>query len=79
MGQKIAELGISRLLLQFELTNGYEMMHKVWSSVEEVPYCLLRSSTKFQGHLGQKKITNLDLNWAFLVWNSSFNSLMGLK
>ena len=33
-------LGVSRLLLQFEYyTNGYEMMHKVWSRVGEVPYC----------------------------------------
>ena len=31
-------LGISGLLLQFEFTNGYEMMHKAWSSIEEVPY-----------------------------------------
>ena len=32
-------LGVSRLKLQFEFTNGYEMMHKAWSSIEEVPYC----------------------------------------
>ena len=25
--------------LQFEFTDGYEMMHKDWSSIEEVPYC----------------------------------------
>ena len=30
--------GISRLYLQYEFTDGYEMMHKVWSSIEEVPY-----------------------------------------
>ena len=30
--------------LQFEFTNGYEMMHKTWSSTEEVPYCFSRSS-----------------------------------
>ena len=26
------------------------MMHKAWSSIEEVPYCFSRSSVKFQGH-----------------------------
>ena len=25
------------------------MMHKAWSSIEEVPYCFSRSSVKFQG------------------------------
>ena len=29
--------------LQFEFTDGYGMVHKAWSSKEEVPYC-------FQGH-----------------------------
>ena len=33
--------------LQFEFTDGYEMMHKVCSSIEEVPYCFSRSSIKF--------------------------------
>ena len=26
-------------LLEFEFTNGFEMMHKAWSSIEEVSYC----------------------------------------
>ena len=26
------------------------MLHKAWSSIEEVPYCFWRSSVKFQGH-----------------------------
>ena len=30
-------LGVSGLLVQFEFTNGYEVMHKAWSSIEEVP------------------------------------------
>ena len=30
------------------------MMHKAWHSVEEVPYCFLRSSVKFPGHMGPK-------------------------
>ena len=32
-------LGVSRLQLQFKFTGGYKMMHKAWSSIEEVPYC----------------------------------------
>ena len=32
-------LGVSGLQLQFEFTNGYEMLHKAWNSIEEVPYC----------------------------------------
>ena len=55
-----------------------EMMHKDWSSLEEVPYCFLRSSVKFWGHTEQK-ITDFDLNGAFLDCNSTFNSLMDLK
>ena len=47
-------LGVSGLLLQFEFTNGYEMVHKAWSSIEEVPYCFSRSSVKFQGHTALK-------------------------
>ena len=47
-------LGVSGLLLQFEFPNGYEMLHKAWSSIEEVPYCFWRSSVKFQGHTAKK-------------------------
>ena len=28
------------------------MMHKAWSSIEEVSYCFSRSSIKFQGNVG---------------------------
>ena len=38
------KLGVSGLYLQFEITDGYEMMHKAWSSIEDVPYCFSRSS-----------------------------------
>ena len=65
MAKKIVDvlpkMGVSGLLLQFEFTDGYEMMHKAWSSIEEVPSCFSRSSIKFQGHTGQK-ITNIDPN-----------------
>ena len=49
-------LGVSGLYLQFEITDGYEMMHKAWSSLEEVPCCFSRSSVKFQGHIALKNL-----------------------
>ena len=58
------KLGVSGQQLQFEFTDGYEMLHKAWNSKGEVPYCFPRSSIKFQGHTGQN-ITNIDPNWAF--------------
>ena len=71
-------LGVSGLLLQFEYTNGYEMMHKAWSSVEEVPYCFSRSSVKFQGHTALK-IAEFDPDWAFPDYNCSLNTQMATK
>ena len=56
----------------------YEMMHKAWSSIEEVPYCFSRSSVKFQGHTALK-IVEFDPNWAFPDSNSSFNTPMAAK
>ena len=38
------------------LANGFEMMRKAGSSIEEVPYCFSRSFIKSQGHTGQKSI-----------------------
>ena len=35
------------------------MMHKIWSSIEEVSYCFSRSSVKFQGHWAEKIIIPL--------------------
>ena len=54
------------------------MMHKAWSSIEEVPYCFSRSSNKFQGHTALK-IAEFDPDWAFPDCNSSLNSPMGMK
>ena len=51
---------------------------EVPGSIEEVPYCFLRSSIKLQGHTA-KKIANFDQNWAFPDCNSSLNSLMDMK
>ena len=54
------------------------MMHKAWSSMEEVPYCFWRSSVKFQGHIALK-IVKFDSNWGFPDCNSSLNSPMAMK
>ena len=54
------------------------MMHRVWSSIEEVPYCFSRSYIKFQGHTALK-IVEFDPNWAFPDCNSSLNSPMAMK
>ena len=54
------------------------MMHKAWSSIEEVPYCFSRSSLKFLGHIALK-IVEFDPNWAFPECNSSLNSPMAMK
>ena len=72
------ELGVSGLVLQFEFTNGFEMVHTAWLSKEEVSYCFSMSSVKFQGHTRQK-IADFDPNWAFPDCNSSLNSPMALK
>ena len=54
------------------------MMHKAWSSSEEVPYCFSRSSVKFQGHTALE-IVEFDPNWAFPDCNSSLKSPMATK
>ena len=46
------KLRVFGLLLQCEFTDGFEMMHKAWCSIEEVPYYFSRSSVKYQGHMG---------------------------
>ena len=49
------------------------MMHKVWSRIEEVPYCFFRSSIKCLGHTGWK-IDDLDQIWARLLgWSQLSN------
>ena len=54
------------------------MMHKDWSSIEEVPYSFSRLSVKFQGHRA-KEIFILNQNWDFSDCNSSLNSQMAMK
>ena len=47
------------MLLKFELTNGYEMIHKAWSGIKVMPYCFWGSSVRFLGDTA-KKILNFD-------------------
>ena len=63
----LPKLAISRLSYKFEFTNGYKIMHKAWSSIEEVPYCISMSSVKFQGHTGQKML--------ILTWIERFRTV----
>ena len=63
---------------QFEISDGYQIIHKAWSITKEVPYCFLRSYAKLQGHTA-KKIIEFDQAWAFSGRNSSLDSMMDLK
>ena len=63
------------------------MLHKAWSSIEEVPYCFSRSSIKFQG-LGEKKLSILTQIrrfqtvtpvWIHIWWWNDAYSLIMLK
>ena len=60
---------------RIEFTNGYEMLHKAWRDIEEVPYCFCRSYVKFLGHTALR-IVEFDPDWAFPDYNSSLNSSM---
>ena len=76
--RSLPNVAVSGLWLQFEFTDGYEMMHKAWCNIEEVLFSFPKSTVKFQVHMGQK-YTDFDLNWTFPGYNSSFNSPMALK
>ena len=54
------------------------MIHKAWSNIEEVPYCISRASSNFEV-TRDKKIANFYLNWAFPDCNFSLNLLMAIK
>ena len=45
------------------------MMHKAWRSIEEVPYCISRSSIKFHGHT-VGKIEDLNPIWDYSAGRS---------
>ena len=72
------KLGVSGLWLQLEFTDVYEIMHRAWSSILEVPCCFSRSYVKFQGHTALK-IVKFDPNWVFPDSNSSLNPPMAMK
>ena len=69
------ELSVSGLKLQFEFTDGFEIMHKAWHSIEYVPYCFVRSGIKFEGHTPLK---NDDLNpvWVRLLGRSQLSKFV---
>ena len=54
------------------------MIHKAWSTKDEVPLCFARSSVKFQGHTALKFV-EIEPDWAFPDCNSSLNTLMAVK
>ena len=66
------EFSVSRLHIQYEFTDGFKMMHRVWRSIEEVPYCSSKSSIKPQDHKGWK----IDLNpiWVRLIGRSQLSN-----
>ena len=41
------DFGVTGLEVQFDFTDGYEMMHKAGNSIDEVPYCFSRPFVKF--------------------------------
>ena len=50
------------------------MLHKAWSSIEEVPFCFSSSYVKFEGHTALK-IVKFDPNWALPVWDDILTPL----
>ena len=67
------KLGVSGLELQFEFPDGFEMMHKAWCSIEEVPYYFSAPSIEFQGRTGWK-IDNLNPIWVRLLGRSQLSN-----
>ena len=52
-------------------------MHKAWCSIEEMPYCFLRPSIKFQGHMGWK-FDDLNPIWVGLLGRSQLSNTSDL-
>ena len=65
----LPELGISKLWLKFEFIDGYEMLHKTWSVIQEVPNFFSRSSIKFPRHMLQFEFTD-GLQMVYNAWCS---------
>ena len=91
--QKCAWFSIAHFLIEYgtqDVNKGCKVLHACESQgltlrtfyqnhwLGEMAYCFPRSSVKFQGYTGQI-IANFDLNWAFLDYNSSLNSIIALK
>ena len=51
MRNKKMVINTSQVLPFFKIS-GFEMMHKAWRSIKEMPYCFSRSSIKFQDYTG---------------------------
>ena len=58
-----SDLSIFGGQLQFEFMDDYEMTQIAFKSMEEVSYCLSRSSVKYQGHMGWQ--IDLDFIWDY--------------
>ena len=71
-------LAIFEQKLQLKFSNGYEMMHKALSSIENVPYCFSRSSVKSKG-CTEQKIVDFGSECAFPECNCSLNLPMAMK
>ena len=61
------DLSDSGLQLQFEFSDGYEMMHKAWCSKEEVLYC-------FQGHPSNFKVMR-EKKFPISTWIERFRTV----
>ena len=68
------KLGVSRLELKFEFTDGFEMMQKAWCSIENMPYYFPGSSIKCQGHAGWK-IDDVNPIWRITGPGAAIKSL----
>ena len=50
----LTQIGGFRTVTLVWIHQWLRMMYKIWSRIEEVPYCFWWSSVKFQGHTGQQ-------------------------
>ena len=75
-----AELSVSGLSLQFEFTDGFEIIYKAWISIEEVPCCLSKSLSNFKVTQDRKSqiFTQIEHFWTITavwihqwVWNGA--------
>ena len=52
--------------------DSYQMMHKAYSGIEEGPYCVSRSSVKFQGHTGLFVACTFHVGNGGINWDAGF-------